>query len=158
MVVVVPWVHARGIAPWAWNDLLRLALAGLFVFGMSLVRSLAADVREIERDTVLGRETLPIVIGRRPTHLLLTVVLIGLAALAVLLGVLGDTVPDVAIFLTPVLLMALAYWLTYRQRIRSHLLWAFLLDAPFLAAGLLTLVTIVPFGKLGAAIGNGGGA
>jgi 4-hydroxy-3-methylbut-2-enyl diphosphate reductase len=152
MVVVVPWVHARGIAQWDWDDLLRLTLAGLFVFGMSLVRSLAADVREIEGDIVLGRETLPIVIGRRSTHLLLTVVLIGLGTLAVILGVFGNTIPDVLIFLMPVLLMVLAYWLTYRQKIRSHLLWALLLDVPFLAAGLLTLATIVPFGKLGAVI------
>jgi len=145
MVVVVPWVDAHDLAGLSLANFLPLVLAIPFVFGLILVRSVAVDVREIEGDFLLGRETLPIFVGRQRTHRLLTVVLAGLSVLALLLTFLAAAPPRGAsysglILLTLVVLMALAYWATYRQKIQSHLAWAFLLDLPFLVAGVLSLL------------------
>jgi len=140
MVVIVPWVHIHGLRGPTWQNLLPLVLTAPFVFGLSLVRSVTADFREIEGDLLLGRETLPIFAGRDRTHHLLTLVLGGLCALALGFGLLAMSFSDGAMLLTPVVLMALAYWLTYRQKVRSHLTWSFLLDLPFLIAGALSLV------------------
>jgi 4-hydroxy-3-methylbut-2-enyl diphosphate reductase len=143
MVVIVPWAHAHGLAGLQWRNLALLAPLALtvpFVFGLSLVRSLTADFREIEGDLLLGRETLPIFVGRDLTHYVLTVILVGLGVLAFLFGFFAEPFRDGLILLTPVVLMALAYWLTYRQKVRSHLVWAFLLDLPFLVVGGLILI------------------
>jgi len=139
MIVVVPWVHVHGLKELSPANLMPLALTATFVFGLSLVRSLTVDYREIEGDLLLGRETLPIFIGRDLTHHLLTIVLAGLVVMAGVLGLLAEHFFDSLITLTPVVLLAFAYWLTYRQKIRSHVAWSSLLDLPFLAAGALSL-------------------
>jgi len=140
MVVVVPWAHVHGLRNLnLLHNLVPLGLTAVFVFGLSLVRSLTVDYREIEGDLLLGRETLPIFIGRDLTHHLLTVVLAGLAVMALVLGFLTERFRDGLIPMTPVVLLAFAYWLTYRQKIRSHVAWSFLLDLPFLVAGGLSV-------------------
>jgi len=140
MVVIVPWVHAHGLADLKLARLAPLALTAPFVLGLSLVRSLTADLREIEGDLLLGRETLPIFVGRDLTHQLLTIVLAGLGVLALVLGFFAEPLRIGLILLIPVVLMALAYWVTYRQKVRSHLVWSCLLDLPFLVAGGLSLL------------------
>jgi 4-hydroxy-3-methylbut-2-enyl diphosphate reductase len=140
LIVIVPWVHVHGPASLSWPSLAALALTATFVFGLSLVRSLTADVREIEGDLLLGRETLPVFVGRGPTHRLMTVILAGLGLLALVSGLLVEPFLNGLILLAPVALMALAYWLTYQQKIRSHLVWSFLLDLPFLVGGGLSLI------------------
>lgn len=140
MIAIVPWVHAHGVSGLRWPDLGLLALTAAFVFGLVLVRSVAVDFRDLEGDLVVGRETLPVFAGRKLTHVLLTAVLVALGVLAVGLGCLTRPWRTTCFLPAPVLLMALAYWLAYRQRIRSHLIWGFLLDLPFLAAGALALL------------------
>jgi len=140
MVVIVPWVHVHGLGDLTLSSLARLALTASLVFGLSLVRSVTVDVREIEGDLLLGRETLPLFISRNLTHRLLTIILIGLGVESVIVGLVTEPFHAGAILLTPIVLMALAYWLTYTQNIRSHWVWTLLLDLPFLVAGGLSLI------------------
>ncbi len=140
MIVIIPWVHTYGIAWLGGRNMTPLILTAGFVFGLAMVRSLTVDYREIEGDLLLGRETLPILVGRKPTHYLLSFILAGLAIMAAVLGLSTGQFRDAWLPLTPVLVMAAVYWVTYRQRMRSHLLWAFLLDLPFLVAGVLAWV------------------
>ncbi|MCX8036598.1 MAG: 4-hydroxy-3-methylbut-2-enyl diphosphate reductase [Candidatus Sumerlaeia bacterium] len=139
MIVIVPWVHTHGIAWLGTRNMVPLLLTAAFVFGLAMVRSLTVDYREIEGDLLLGRETLPILVGRKPTHYLLTFILAALAVMAVVLGISTGQFRDAWLPLAPVVVMAAVYWVTYRQRVHSHLLWAFLLDLPFLVAGILAL-------------------
>lgn len=140
MIAVIPWMHAHG---WSGLQLPRLGLLALtaaFVFGLILVRSVAVDLRDLEGDLMVGRETLPVVAGRRLMNRLLILVLVALAVLALGLGSLATPPWGGLYLLAPVLLMAFAHWLAYRQRIRSHLAWGVLLDLPFLVAGALSLI------------------
>jgi len=139
MVVIVPWVHARSWTGLEIHHILPLLVTATFAYGLSLVRSVAVDLRQLEGDLLLGRETLPVFIGPRRTHALLTSMLAILCILA-LGGLVAAPLRSGLILLPTVALMAVAYALTYGQRIRSYYAWAFLLDLPFLVAGVLGVV------------------
>jgi len=140
MIAIVPWVEARGLGGFGWNEVFSLALTCAIVFGLMLVRSVAADLRQLESDLLLGRETLPVYAGRERTTKLMASVLGGLFVLALGAELLGAPLVRSRILLPPIALMAFIYWLTYKQKVRSHLLWEFLLDLPFFVPGALSFV------------------
>jgi 4-hydroxy-3-methylbut-2-enyl diphosphate reductase len=143
LIAIVPWVHdwvdTNGWALPRWGALVPLVLSSAFVFLLALVRSVAVDFRQIEGDLLLGRETLPVILGRNRTHRMIVGILAALAILAVG-GLAVEPLRNGLILLAPVALMGLIYGLTYAQKVRSYLLWVFLLDLPFLAAGALALM------------------
>lgn len=143
LIVVVPWIHAwletSGMKTPSLQELIPIVSTALFIFLLVLVRSVSVDYRQLEGDLLLGRETLPVIIGRRWIHRIVTSILVALGILAAG-GFLYEPIQSGVILLAVVVLTALIYGLTYRQKIRSHLLWGFLLDLPFLAAGVLALV------------------
>jgi len=61
-----------------------LVVAFLFTFGIVFVRSAISDILDIQSDRLIGRETIPVLIGKKPTQILLNVILV---LLFVLLGI-----------------------------------------------------------------------
>jgi 4-hydroxy-3-methylbut-2-enyl diphosphate reductase len=56
---------------WVWHSLSALLFAGALVFSRSIILSLA----HMQKDQILGRETLPILIGRSRSQFLMYVIL-----------------------------------------------------------------------------------
>jgi len=113
-----------------------------FYFTATLVffRSLIYDFRDIQGDLLVGKETLPIVLGRKITEILVILLLICLAGVLILAGLFRWTSS-----LSPYLLLSLAYivaycWL-YRQRILDGgFLFEGLVEGSFLFAGAIGLI------------------
>jgi len=61
-----------------------MIVAFLFTFGIVFVRSAISDILDIQSDRLIGRETIPVLIGKKPTQILLKTIL---ALLSILLSV-----------------------------------------------------------------------
>ncbi len=131
--LVPPLAQGRGFLP---ATLVALYFTSTLVF----LRSILYDFRDIQGDLLVGKETLPIVLGRKITEVLVIILLIFLAGVLILAGHLYW-----ASSLSPYLLLSLSYivayyWL-YRQRILSGgLLFEGVVEGSFLFAGAIGLI------------------
>jgi len=111
-----------------------------FTSTLVFLRSILYDFRDIQGDLIVGKETLPIVLGRKITEILVIILLIFLAGVLILAGHLHW-----ASSLSPYLLSSLSYivayyWL-YRQRILSGgFLFEGVVEGSFLFAGAVGLI------------------
>lgn len=122
--------------------LVAFAVAVLLVF----VRTAFFDILDVQGDRIVGKETLPIVLGERVTMRLLYGGL-GLAAAALLLStLLGLLDPFGFLFVLCPLFMGLAAAAYDRGRIHPGVRLEFLVESHFVLAGLLALVWGVGFG------------
>lgn len=125
--------HKSGLFPAA-------LVAFLFTSILVFVRSTLYDFKDIQGDMMVGKETIPIVLGRKKTETLVVLLLIFLGAVLTLAWPWRWTTS-----LAPFLLIALgyvvAYYYLYRQRFVG---WGFLfegvVDGSFIFAGLLAFL------------------
>jgi 4-hydroxy-3-methylbut-2-enyl diphosphate reductase len=131
VTVLVPCL-ATGSGP-----LLPAALVFAFVFLMVLIRSLVFDRKDLEGDRILGKETLPLVLGPRATGRLVL-----LCALALALIALSDLYPGWSA-LDGLLLLPVVSWvgvyllLDHRIFLTRGVLFEIVVDAQFVGMGLL---------------------
>ena len=75
--MAIAWATVTAVLPQA-NLLPATSPAGIvgfvFVFGLVFIRSAMSDVLDIQSDRLIGRETIPVLIGRRETQRLLNAV------------------------------------------------------------------------------------
>jgi len=115
-------------------------VAFIYTTILVFVRSTLYDFKDIQGDLMVGKETIPIVLGKRKTEVLVVVLLIFLGAVLTAGTILGWTTS-----LASVLLISLgyvvSYYYLYRQKITA---WGFLfewaVDGSFIFAGLLALL------------------
>ncbi|MFW6107095.1 MAG: 4-hydroxy-3-methylbut-2-enyl diphosphate reductase [bacterium] len=132
--VLAPWLEqGRGLT-------LGVVVACVFAFVLTFVRAAMVDLGDMQEDYLLGRETLPILLGERRTRRLMAGLSIGLAALLALATAMGWTPPMGWLLLAcPAYLLAYV-WLLHRQMAASDVLCALVSDGALLLAGLLALV------------------
>ena len=117
---------------------LAVALVFFFVFALVFVRSVVYDLRDIQGDQMIGRETIPVVLGQSRTWLLL----VGLTA-ALLVAMLAATytyvlTPVGYLMIVPVLYTALYLYLFRRGAISPHgLLFETIIGGKFILVGAL---------------------
>ncbi|MEW5723185.1 MAG: 4-hydroxy-3-methylbut-2-enyl diphosphate reductase [Thermodesulfobacteriota bacterium] len=131
-LALIPALSPQGTLSWS------TALVGLVIFLMVFVRSALGDVLDIQGDRIVGRETIPIIMGEKNTRRLLSLLSAGLAALLLLGRLTGLLTP-----LAPWLLVcaahgALCLALSRRQQIMGSGLFEALIDANFILAGLVS--------------------
>ena len=117
-----------------------LALALFFVFILVYIRCLLFDIRDIQGDRMVGRETIPIIIGKEKTKVLLFI-LAGL--LAVVLATLGflHRSSDLAFFLLLPVLYACGYLLLFKKRaISEGFSCELLVDGNFIFTGFVAYI------------------
>jgi 4-hydroxy-3-methylbut-2-enyl diphosphate reductase len=116
------------------------AVAMFFTATMVFFRSTVYDFRDIQGDLLVGKETLPIVLGRRNTEILVAVLLFCLT------GVLtAASLFDWASSLSSYLLLSLSYmvgyyWLYRRKLLRGEILFEGTVEGSFLFAGAIALI------------------
>ncbi|UCH79976.1 MAG: 4-hydroxy-3-methylbut-2-enyl diphosphate reductase [Nitrospiraceae bacterium] len=111
-----------------------------FVISTVFIRSVVFDVVSIEGDRIVGRETIPILIGPKHTEIMLLIITVIMGIYMGLSAVVG-LVPSLGYFfiLPPVLMVACLY-IIQKQRIRSNRLFEVLIDSFFLLIGLITYI------------------
>lgn len=133
--VLVPWLDQKQVAFHA-----ALVPTCVFAFVLAFVTATVVDLTDMQEDHLLGRETLPIVLGERKTQLLLVVVTVGLAAVMAASAAVGWT-SALGWFMVACPIYMLVYlWLFLRRLMISDILCALVTNGALLLAGLLALL------------------
>lgn len=115
-------------------------IAALFVFSLAFTRSLVYSIRDVQSDRMVGRETIPVLIGESRTRRLGAVVL-ALAAAGLVAGYLLKWTGILSVFFLVNLAYAfLMLWLTRGEKIYSDVLFETLVE------GNLILCQILAYG------------
>ncbi len=135
MVAIV--LAPRLAVPGSWTY--RATAACAYVFALVFIRSTFRDVHSIQGDAIVGKETIPTLIGIRWTKLVLAV-LIAAACYFPLTA-------DVSIVLKYALVVPVPYIVFYlyfyhRLFVVGGLLWDFLADGQFVIVGLSSLLLV----------------
>jgi 4-hydroxybenzoate polyprenyltransferase len=138
MTLVLPALSFATPVLW-WQIGALSCMAFLLVF----VRSILLDIRDIQGDRLVGKETIPIVLGTKRTMQLLVGATAVLALLFVMAPLGGWLKPLHASFLLGVgYLSAVAYLITH-QRLARRFLSESLVDGTFLVFGGIALVIML---------------
>jgi len=137
VIIVVP-LYGRGTG---WDQASRAAF--IFVLLLVYVRSALYDVFEVQGDRIVGKETLPVCIGRDKT-LKLLYFLMALLALLLVGGPLTGTLPIAwAALLPAVVYLFVVAWLYDRDKLSYSTRLEFAVDSVFpIIAGLTVLVSL----------------
>lgn len=115
-------------------------VAFLFSSILVFVRSTLYDFKDIQGDLMVGKETIPIVLGRKKTETLVVILLVFLGAVLTFAGPMGWATSLASTLLISLAYVVLYYYL-YRQRIAGRgFLFEGVVDGSFIFAGLLAFL------------------
>lgn len=141
VTALFPILSATGSVTWATIPTFFWAVGTVFV------RSAFFDVLDMQGDQIVGKETLPILMGKRQTLSLLRMTLMFLGVI-LLLSAAAGILPGLALvlILCPVYMAVLIAF--HRQAyIRPGIRLEFLTESQFLLAGAITLIWSIGFGR-----------
>jgi 4-hydroxy-3-methylbut-2-enyl diphosphate reductase len=119
---------------------LNLFATFLTIAALVLIRSATFDLRDIQGDLMVGKETIPIVLGKRNTQRLLILLVAMIGAAFLVLPSLG-IVPYLSYGLVGVILyMGYCLHLVFRQEFMRSVRLEILMDGGFILAGLIVLI------------------
>ena len=143
-LVAMGWAVAAAVLPVIGFEpsvsMASLSVAFLFAAAMVFWRTAMSDLLDIQGDRIVGRETIPILIGERRTRLLLGILLPAVGCL--LVGAAAtNVIPGLGLWLLVNVLTFGALFVVYRRRSLVDRLWfEGLIDGNFVFAGILSLV------------------
>jgi 4-hydroxy-3-methylbut-2-enyl diphosphate reductase len=112
----------------------------LFVFSLVYVKSALIDIMQVQGDLIVGKETLPIVLGERKTFSFLKKILSFTMVLLVAGPLLTVVSPlSYALVICP-LSLAITLWLYEKRRLHPGKRFEALVEGPFFLAGLLAFI------------------
>jgi len=133
VIAVVPYMD------WPIEVSADMIVAALFIFSIVFVRSALSDLIEIQSDRLLGRETIPVVIGEDRTRKLLNGISVLLALLLVLSYPLKWTTSLSFTLFPCVFYMWICFELCDRKTALSAAVINGLLETNYVLAGLCTV-------------------
>jgi len=117
-----------------------MVVAFLFTFGLVFLRSAMSDVLDIQNDKFIGRETIPVLIGKERTQILLMGILVLLSILLVVSGTFGWT-SSLSFALLACGFFIWIYFMLYGRRSAfSGVVQEGILETTYILAGLCSLV------------------
>jgi len=117
-----------------------IAVVFLFVFSIMFVRSTLFAIRDIQGDRLVGRETLPVVLGVNRTKIVL-LLLITINALVLIMADLLSWVPPSGYYYLAVIAYGCLYLILYHKRIiYQGLIHESLVDGQLLLSGLIAVI------------------
>ena len=117
-------------------------VAFLFIFGIVFVRSAISDVLDIQGDRLIGRETIPVLIGKERTNVLLQGIIVALFVLLFISSYLGWT-SSVGFALLPCIFFVWIYFILYDRRSAfSGVVQEGILETSYILAGLSSLLWV----------------
>ena len=119
-------------------------LVSAFSFLLAFERALLADLREVEGDQLMGRETLAIVLDRSKARAVFAAAAAAQLPLLLALGWLTAQTTTVSFALLPVIpYMLFCFWLYERGKLPEGLLGEALIDGAFYLCGILALLWVL---------------
>lgn len=123
----------------SWPLFQATAICFFFVFTLVFTRSVLFDLRDIQADQIVGRETIPVVLGKNRTKVLLAI-LTGFLFLAMTGGALtGVLTPAAWLMLLPIGYTWAYLYLYHRRAIMHGLSFEVVLGGNFILSGILAL-------------------
>lgn len=117
-----------------------LAVTFAFTFAISFIRGVFLDIKDFQGDRIIGKETIPVAIGKEKTKLILAVISLLTSALLIVSPIIGWT-SSLSYYLLPCLAYACCYLYLYHKRIiRNGILCEAAADFNFILAGILAYV------------------
>lgn len=115
-------------------------MASAIVFSIAMVRALAYDIKDLQGDRMVGKETIPISLGMRWSSVLSTSLLVAAACLGTIALALG-VFPAAGALALLLPLHGLVYlWLFHNRRVSGGVLFSAAVDGFFPILGLVALV------------------
>ncbi len=139
----IAWAVSTALIPFL--DIRRsfvpsLAVALAFAFCLAFIRAIVLDVRDIQGDRILGKETIPIAIGKELTKKILVMITVLLAIFLVAAPLLG-WITTLGFYLLPCVAYAGGYqYLSHKRIISEGLLLETIADFNFILAGIMAFV------------------
>ena len=141
--ISMAWAVSTGLIPFLGSPvhyLSALPVVLAFVFSIVFIRTVLLDVKDVQGDRIVGRETIPIAIGKRNTKINLIVISVLLAALLVVSPALGWA-SSFSYYLLPCVVYACVYLYLYHKRlIPSGLVCEAITDFNFILAGIMVII------------------
>jgi 4-hydroxy-3-methylbut-2-enyl diphosphate reductase len=122
---------------------LAVIVTGFYTFGLVYIRSTLSDIRDIHGDKLVGRETIPILIGKNPTKVFLGVLTVLVTGLLISSTAMGWTTSFGYLFLLTAPYTALYLWLYHMRLISRGIRLDLVLDGVFHLAGLLAIIWLL---------------
>lgn len=117
-----------------------LAVAIAFACGIAFIRAVVLDIRDIQGDRILGKETIPIAIGKERTKTILIILTASVAVLLFVSSLIGWTT-TLGYYLLPCVAYAFGYQYLFQKQIVSEgLLLETIADFNFIFAGIIAFV------------------
>ena len=117
-----------------------VAIAIAFAFSIAFIRAVVLDIRDIQGDRILGKETIPIAIGKERTKTILIILTASVAVLLFVSSLLGWTT-SLGYYLLPCVAYAFSYQYLFQKRIVSEgLLLETIADFNFIFTGIIAFV------------------
>lgn len=113
-----------------------LTIAFVFTFFIVFIRTVLFDIRNIQGDMLVGKETIPIAIGKEKTKLILGSMAVLVAVFLAITPRIGWT-SYIGLYMLPCVIYACCYLYLYHKRILADgLLCEFVVDFNFILAGI----------------------
>lgn len=136
----IAWALTTALIPFLVSEskaLSTLGVAMAFTFSMAFLRAALLDIRDIQVDRIVGRETIPIAIGKKWTQAMLIAVA-GLTALMLAVSPTLGWSSAFSYYLIPCVIYACLYLYLYHIRlIGEGLLCEAVVDFNFILAGII---------------------
>jgi 4-hydroxy-3-methylbut-2-enyl diphosphate reductase len=143
MFISIAWAVSTGLIPFLGSpesSLSSLPVVLAFTFSMVFTRTVLLDVRDVQGDRIIGKETIPIAIGKNNTKAILVVMLTLLTILLVISPMNGWT-SRFSYYLLPCVTYACGYLYLYHKRlIPSGLTCEIITDFNFILAGIMVAI------------------
>ena len=108
----------------------------LYIGSLVFIRSVLCDIRDIEGDRIIGRETLPIMIGKAKTKIVLLLLTL-LVALGLVIAILLGWVSDIGYwYLLPIVYVLFYLFLYHKRIIYSGVVFEFIVDSSYILPAL----------------------
>jgi len=141
--ISMAWAVSTGLVPFLGSSvhfLSTLPVVLAFIFSMAFIRTVLQDVKDVQGDRMVGKETIPIAIGKRNTQINLIVISVLLAVLLIVSPMLGWT-SAFSYYLLPCVVYACGYlYLYHRRLIPSGLACEAITDFNFILAGIMVIL------------------
>lgn len=147
LLLAIGWTCALALLPAMANPELtsagRLAASALLVFGLTFLRTGLMELRDIQGDRIVGKQTLPIVLGKEQTEALLGAICAALAALLLSASLNGWVEPLFgALMLVPAAYAGACLWLYVRKILGHGGLTEAVVEQTLVIAGVLALLSM----------------
>ena len=118
----------------------EVVVAFAFTFSISFIRGVFLGIKDIQGDKLVGKETIPVAIGKEKAKQLLSIVSFFTALLLVISPIAGWT-SNFSLFLLPCIGYACSYLYLFHKRIvKNGMLCEALADLNFLLAGIMAYI------------------